>query len=112
MTKKIVTLIISIFAIFSSFAAVQNETATMQDNSSITIESEPESAVVPASAEINVDDEAVWDEANTAYINANYHRAIELYHSIEERGLASEKLSRRALSTRIIASLMRSAAVP
>lgn len=36
--------------------------------------------------------EQVWDEANTAYINANYPRAIELYHSIEDRGVASAKL--------------------
>ena len=35
-----------------------------------------------------VNNEQVWDEANTAYINANYPRAVELYHSIEEQGLA------------------------
>lgn len=36
--------------------------------------------------------EQIWDEANTAYVNANYRHAIELYHSIEERGVASAKL--------------------
>ena len=39
-----------------------------------------------------VNNEQVWDQANTAYINANYPRAVELYHSIEEQGLASAKL--------------------
>ncbi len=36
--------------------------------------------------------EQVWDEANTAYVNANFQRAVELYHSIEGQGLASAKL--------------------
>lgn len=39
-----------------------------------------------------VDNEQVWDDANTAYINANYPRAVELYQAIEEQGLASAKL--------------------
>lgn len=45
---------------------------------------------VAATPEIG--NEQLWDEANTAYVNANYPRAIELYRSIEERGLASAKL--------------------
>lgn len=36
--------------------------------------------------------EQVWDTANTAYINADYHRAIEAYLQLAEKGYASEKL--------------------
>ncbi len=35
---------------------------------------------------------SLWDGANTAYINANYDSAIELYHAIEQQGLSSDKL--------------------
>ncbi len=38
------------------------------------------------------DNAALWDEANTAYINADYRRALELYHAIESRSVASAKL--------------------
>ena len=36
--------------------------------------------------------EQVWDAANTAYINADYHRAIEAYGQLLLRGFASDKL--------------------
>ncbi len=47
--------------------------------------------------EESIDDQAatpsiIWDQANTAYINANYQEAISLYCSIEEQGLSSDKL--------------------
>ncbi len=97
MTKKMVTLIISLFAIFTSFAAMQSEAAAQnipatEQNDPATAAAVPdvENEIAPVAQ--SVDNDAVWDEANTAYINANYRRAIELYHSIEERGLASEKL--------------------
>lgn len=97
MTKKMVTLIISLFAIFTSFAAMQGEaaaqniTATEQNDPAIAAAvPDVENEIAPVAQ--SVDNDAVWDEANTAYINANYRRAIELYNSIEERGLASEKL--------------------
>ncbi len=45
-----------------------------------------------ASSTPKLSNEQVWDEANTAYINANYPRAVELYQTIEEQGLASAKL--------------------
>ncbi|MEG0498478.1 MAG: tetratricopeptide repeat protein [Alistipes sp.] len=35
---------------------------------------------------------AMWDAANTAYINADYHTAIEVYERILAQGLASSKL--------------------
>ena len=36
--------------------------------------------------------EQVWDMANTAYINSDYHRAIEAYSQLSLRGYASDKL--------------------
>ncbi len=36
--------------------------------------------------------EQVWDAANTAYINSDYHRAIEAYRQLMLRGYASDKL--------------------
>jgi len=36
--------------------------------------------------------EQVWDTANTAYINSDYHRAIEAYRQLLLRGYASDKL--------------------
>ena len=47
----------------------------------------------PAAAETRpADIDSLWDQANTAYINADYRRAIELYHAIENQDLASAKL--------------------
>lgn len=51
-----------------------------------------EDSVATATATPALGNEQIWDEANTAYVNANYPRAIELYHSIEDQGLASAKL--------------------
>ena len=45
-----------------------------------------------AEVAVVVNNDQVWDEANTAYINANYPHAVELYRSIEEQGVASAKL--------------------
>lgn len=51
-----------------------------------------EDSVATATAAPALGNEQLWDAANTAYVNANYPRAIELYHSIEDQGLASAKL--------------------
>lgn len=72
MVKKIFTLIIALATTLLA-AAQEQSTATT------------EPSVAPSN-------EQIWDEANTAYVNANYQRAIELYHSIENQGLASAKL--------------------
>ncbi|WP_290534505.1 tetratricopeptide repeat protein [Alistipes sp.] len=45
---------------------------------------DPVSGPVPA--------EALWDRANTAYINGDYHAAMELYEELVARGLGSAKL--------------------
>lgn len=44
---------------------------------------------VAAAGETN---DALWDRANTAYINTDYHTAIEVYNQILGRGEASAKL--------------------
>ncbi len=36
--------------------------------------------------------DSLWDSANSAYVNANYSEAIELYKSITDMGLISDKL--------------------
>lgn len=45
---------------------------------------DPVSGPVPA--------EALWDRANTAYINGDYHAAMEFYEELVARGLGSAKL--------------------
>lgn len=47
---------------------------------------------VESAEALPADNAALWDEANTAYINADYRRALELYHAIESRSVASAKL--------------------
>lgn len=39
-----------------------------------------------------MDSAALWDQANTAYLNADYHTAIEVYDQILAQGLVSAKL--------------------
>ncbi|MBQ9146690.1 MAG: tetratricopeptide repeat protein [Rikenellaceae bacterium] len=51
-----------------------------------------EANTAEAATPATIGNEQMWDDANTAYVNANYPRALELYHAIEERGLASAKL--------------------
>ncbi len=72
----------------SSNGAVQQPAA---NDSAAIMAAEPEQA--PAAAETRpADIDSLWDQANTAYINADYRRAIELYHAIENQDLASAKL--------------------
>ncbi len=44
---------------------------------------EPQAVMVP---------DSLWDRANTAYINEDFDGAMQIYNSIVERGLLSEKL--------------------
>ncbi len=48
--------------------------------------------VEPIQSEAIVEPDSLWDRANTAYINSDYNAAIELYSSIEQQGLSSDKL--------------------
>ncbi len=42
--------------------------------------------------QIIIEPDSLWDSANTAYINGDYHKAAELYTSIVDRGLNSAQL--------------------
>lgn len=51
----------------------------------------PSEAMEPAKVEALTPDQR-WDQANTAYINANYAEAITLYEALLSEGLVSAKL--------------------
>lgn len=64
-----------------------------QGDSDTLVAAEPESLAVHASVpNVSESVETIWDAANTAYINADYHGAIETYEKLLKRGYASEKL--------------------
>ena len=46
----------------------------------------------PAQTTGDVPADELWDRANTAYINGDYHGAAEIYGEILDRGLGSVKL--------------------
>ncbi len=61
--------------------------ATAQEVDSLSVnnaETEPQREIIAP--------DSLWDSANTAYINANYSKAVELYTAIADQGLSSEKL--------------------
>lgn len=81
-------LIISL--LFTSLsAAAQSDSLSLENPQEIKI-AEVEQTATPLAADMLV--EATWDSANTAYINGDYAKAIELYTSITEQGLSSDKL--------------------
>ncbi|MFR9533365.1 MAG: tetratricopeptide repeat protein [Rikenellaceae bacterium] len=81
-------LIISL--LFTSLsAAAQSDSLSLENPQKIKI-AEVEQTATPLAADMLV--EATWDSANTAYINGDYAKAIELYTSITEQGLSSDKL--------------------
>lgn len=69
-------------------------------------QSQPEAVAADAAAALT--EAQLWDKANTAYINSDYHKAIDVYEQILARGLGSAKLyynlgnaySRRIVSAR------------
>lgn len=78
--------LIILFALLTSSLSIW--AATDVDSLQIeNIEVEVEEATTPQAA---TTPKAIWDKANTAYINGNYNEAIELYSLIEEQGLSSE----------------------
>ncbi|MEG0789081.1 MAG: tetratricopeptide repeat protein [Alistipes sp.] len=46
----------------------------------------------PATPADGLSNDQLWDRGNTAYINADYHEAIDTYNEILNRGVASMKL--------------------
>ncbi|MEG1611807.1 MAG: tetratricopeptide repeat protein [Alistipes sp.] len=60
---------------------------------SLPVEPHPEKLQVRSTSPVVAQSTAaLWDAANTAYINADYHTAIEVYERIMAQGLASGKL--------------------
>lgn len=53
-------------------------------------QSQPEAVAAEAAAALT--EAQLWDKANTAYINSDYHKAIDVYEQILARGLGSPKL--------------------
>lgn len=53
-------------------------------------QSQPEAVAAEAAAALTA--AQLWDKANTAYINSDYHKAIDVYEQILARGLGSPKL--------------------
>ncbi|MFI3333267.1 MAG: tetratricopeptide repeat protein [Rikenellaceae bacterium] len=82
---KHLIVIISLLTLSLSAAAEQVDSLALTIQSDVEVVEEP-----VVEAEVGV--AALWDRANTAYINASYNNAIEIYHSIEEMGLSSDKL--------------------
>lgn len=53
---------------------------------------QPEASPELQTAAAADDPARLWDKANTAYINGDYHTAVEVYNAILDRGLSSTKL--------------------
>ncbi len=75
-----------LFIIFSLLTLSLSAVANQPD--SLVVESQLEEVAAEQISDPNL----LWDSANTAYINGSYSEAIELYSSIEEQGLMSDKL--------------------
>ncbi len=82
-------LIISL--LFTSLSAVAQSDSLLLDTPAEVVESAEVAEIVETPSE-SILPETIWDSANTAYINGDYAKAIELYTSITEQGLFSGKL--------------------
>ena len=81
MMRKLIT---TALLLLGTAAAAQEETAAAAEAAEV---------AAPAAAAVASDSpEALWDAANTAYINNDFHTAIEHYRAIEAQGLVSAKL--------------------
>ena len=74
--------------VFGMPAAAQEAPAASAE-SAVRAETDDAAAEAPAAA---ATPDAFWDEANTAYLNADYHTAIGVYERILAQGLVSAKL--------------------
>lgn len=59
------------------------------DSLSAEVAAQP-AAEAATSGDVSAD--VLWDRANTAYVNGDYHGAVEIYEQILDRGLGSVKL--------------------
>lgn len=81
-----------LFTLLCSAASATLQSADTAAMPSEAVEASETGETVEAAEALPADNAALWDEANTAYINADYRRALELYHAIESRSVASAKL--------------------
>lgn len=83
--------LIFILTLLGSFVATY-----AQEGADSLMEPAVEATVESAAASGTTDDaatpEQLWDRANTAYINGDYHGAVEFYETLLARGLSSVKL--------------------
>lgn len=70
--------LLSLLVLLSAYTAVAQET--------------PQSSVEPQVAVAEVDNMALWERANQAYIDGNYDAAVADYQTIEGRGYTSARL--------------------
>ena len=82
MMRKLIT---TALLLLGTAAAAQEEPATLAAEA-------PEAAAPAAETAAPATPEALWEAANTAYINNDFHAAIEHYRAIEAQGLVSAKL--------------------
>lgn len=83
--------LIFILVLLGSFAA-----SYAQEGADTLLEPAAETPAVPEEATADSDGaqtpDRLWDRANTAYINGDYHGAVELYEALVAQGLGSVKL--------------------
>ena len=78
--KRLIVFLILLSAVFCAYA---QESADSLTQSAVQPVTQPAAEVSP---------DQLWDRANTAYINGDYHAAAEAYEQILSRGLSSMKL--------------------
>lgn len=83
--KRFIILLFALAAGITSLSAQQADTLS----GAPTAPSAAAAEVAPAPA---LSPDQLWDKANTAYINGDYHAAAELYEQILAQGLTSVKL--------------------
>lgn len=80
--------ILALLGCFAASYAQERADSLLEPAAETTVDTETP-AVEPAGAE---SPDRLWDRANTAYINGDYHGAVELYEALVAQGLGSVKL--------------------
>lgn len=89
--KRLLFVMILLGSLASAYA--QEATPATGEVASEVVQPADSAAALPAvAAGEQTAPETLWDQANTAYINADYHAAIELYGELLSRNLRSAKL--------------------
>ena len=83
-TSRIFWSLLLLFLSFTATVRAQSDSLVAATAETLTVQKAGPSSLAAV--------EQVWDTANTAYINADYHRAIDAYRQLLLRGYASDKL--------------------